>query len=502
MGLDLIEGFRQSLSGANLLACFFGVVVGTVVGVLPGLGVITTMALVLPLSFSLPPAAGIIMLAGIYYGAQYGGSTTSILVRTPGEASSVLTSVEGYELAKKGRAGAALAISALGSFVAGTIGVIGLSLFAPPLARLAVAFGPPEVFLVSAIALVLLCNLLGANGLQSFLIALIGVALTTVGLDSFSNAFRYTFGFSPLFGGFELVPVILGLYGLSELLAMIQNPQYAQRIAVVRMRDLFPTREELQRSIWPILRAGPIGFAVGLLPGPATVIAPLVSYFVERKVTKHPEEFGKGSIEGLASVEAANNSACSGSLVPLLGLGIPMTPSAVILMTGFMVHGIAPGPLMMSKTPHLFWTVVASMYIGNIILLFLNLPLVGLFAQAMMIPQSILVPLVSVLCFIGAYSINYSLFDVAVAVIFGVVGYLMRKKRLDPMPLVVGLALGQIIESSFRQTIILSGGSVGWFFRTPLRATLATLAIGLLAYSVFREWQGSRRARGAAAPEA
>ncbi|RJQ10077.1 MAG: tripartite tricarboxylate transporter permease [Bacillota bacterium] len=497
---NLVAGFAEALQWTNLIACAIGVLVGTLVGVLPGLGPVATMAILLPFTFTMSPTAGIIMMAGVYYGAMYGGSTTSILFRTPGEAASILTSIDGYELAKKGRAGAALAISTIGSFVAGTIGVVGLMLFAPALARVAVAFGPGELLLVAFAALLLLANILGGSASRNLLIALVGVALGTVGLDSFSGASRYTFGFSPLLGGFDLVAAIMGLYGISELISIARNPHGAKRVASVRLRDLYPSKDEMKRSTGPILRGGVIGFGVGLTPGPAAVLAPLVSYFVERRLSKTPERFGKGAIEGVASAESANNSACSGALVPLLALGIPMTPAAAVLMSGFMIHGVAPGPLLMEKHALLFWGVVASMYIGNALLLVLNLPLVGVFARAMMTPFPILVPGIFVLCMVGAYSINNSIFDVTVMVLFGLLGDWMRRRGLDPMPLVLGMVLGPIVEASLRQSLILGSGSIGWFFGSNLRAVLFVLSIFLVLYSVVKDIR--KPAKPAAGPAA
>lgn len=488
-----MAGFAEAFQWTNLAACAIGVVVGTLVGVLPGLGPVATMAILLPFTFNLSPVAGVIMMAGVYYGAMYGGSTTSILFRTPGEAASILTSIDGYELAKKGRAGAALAIAAIGSFVAGTIGVVGLMLFAPALARVAVAFGPGELLLVALTALLLLANILGGSTSRNLLIALVGVALGTVGLDSFSGTSRYTFGFAPLLGGLELVPAIMGLYGISELMAIARDPRSAERVATVRLRDLYPSRDELRRSAGPILRGSVIGFGVGLTPGPAAVLAPLVSYYVERRLSRTPERFGQGAIEGVASAESANNSACSGALVPLLALGIPMTPAAAVLMSGFMIHGVAPGPLLMEKHADLFWGVVASMYIGNAMLLVLNLPLVGLFARAMMVPLPLLVPTVYVLCMVGAYSINNSLFDVAVMVAFGILGDIMRRSGYDPMPLVLGMVLGPLVEASLRQSLILAAGSAGWFFQSGVRAVLLALSLVLVVYSVAKDMRNPAR---------
>jgi putative tricarboxylic transport membrane protein len=407
----LAYGFGIALTAENVLACFAGVLIGTVVGVLPGIGPIGAMALLIPTTFALSPATALIMLAGIYYGSMYGGSTTSILVRVPGEAASVVTAVEGYAMTRRGRAGAALAVSAVGSFVAGTLGIFGIVLLASWLAEQALRLGPPEYFALSAMGLLVLSRLSGGSVLVSFLMVGLGLAIGTVGMEPISGVNRFTFGWLVLGQGIELVPVIMGLYGVAEVLVLVEQGVWRAKVARVRLRELFPTVGEWRQSAAPIARGSVIGFAAGLVPGPAAVLSTFISYAVERRLSRTPERFGQGAIEGVAGPEAANNGATAGAMVPLLSLGIPFAPATAILLSALVIHGVQPGPLLMAQRPEIFWGVVASMYVGNILLLVLNLPLVGVFVSVLRLPQHLLSTLVLLLCLVGAWALNNSALD-------------------------------------------------------------------------------------------
>ena len=478
----LAYGFSVALMPTNLVACFLGVLVGTIVGILPGIGPVGAMALLLPSTFSLEPATAVIMLAGIYYGSMYGGSTTSILVNVPGEAGSVVTALDGYQMTRNGRAGAALAVAAMGSFVAGSLGVVGIVMAASWLADQALRFGPPEYFAMAAAGLLLLSRLSGGSVIHAFLMVAIGLALGTVGMEPISAVRRFTFGSTRLSQGIELVPVIMGLYGVAEVLLIAESGIRRSRIATVRLRELLPTRAEWKLSAWPIARGSVVGFLTGLIPGPATVLSTFIAYKLERKVSKHPERFGHGAIEGVAGPEAANNGATAGAMVPLLSLGIPFSPATAILLGALIITGIQPGPLLISQRPEVFWGVVASMYVGNLILLVLNLPLVGLFVSVLRIPQHVLATLVLLLCLVGAYSLNNSQLDLWVLVVFGIFGYGLRKLAIDPSPLVVALVLGPLMEKTLRQTLFMERGNVLAILGRPL--TLALLLLGVLAVAV------------------
>jgi putative tricarboxylic transport membrane protein len=426
------------------------------------------------------PATALIMLAGIYYGAMYGGSTTSILVNVPGEAGSVVTLLDGYQMTRKGRAGAALSVAAVGSFVAGTVGVVGIMLAASWLADAAVRFGPPEYFAITLGGILLLSRLSGGSVLHAFVMVAIGLALGTVGMDPVSALRRFTFGSVQLSQGVELVPVLMGLYGVAEVLLLAEEGIAKARVATVRLRELFPTREEWRRSYVPIARGSVIGFITGLVPGPAAVLSTFIAYTVEKKLSRTPERFGTGAIEGVAAPEAANNAATAGAMVPLLSLGIPFSPATAILLGALVIHGLQPGPLMISQRPEVFWGFVASMYIGNFLLLILNLPLVGLFVSVLRLPQHVLATLVLLLCLVGAFSLNNSFLDLWILVVFGVFGYALRKLRIDPSPLVVALVLGPMMEKTLRQSLFLSRGSILEMISRPLTAAILLVALAAL----------------------
>ena len=484
----LITGFGIAGTIQNLLYCLIGCIVGTLVGVLPGLGPIAGIALLIPATFGLNPTSAIIMLAGIYYGAMYGGSTTSILLNVPGETASVITCIDGYQMAQKGRAGPALAIVAIGSFVAGTIGIFGLVFLAPPLAEAALAFGPPEYFSLMVFAFIVLSNVTGTSLIKSLMMAIIGLIIGTIGLDPVTGDARFTFGVVPLLSGIEFVAVAIGLFGIGEVLVNINQPSEMldRGVLVPHLRELFPSLQDLKKSIGPILRGTGIGFGVGLVPGPAPVIATYASYMTERRISKHPEEFGKGAIEGVAGPESANNSACQSAFIPLFVLGIPFAPPTAILLGALLIHGVSPGPLMIGQHPELFWGVIASMYIGNFLLLLLNLPFVPLFANILRIPKRVLMPLVILFCITGMFTVNNSVFDIWMMLVFGAMGFLMRKWAFEGAPLLLALVLGPKLEVAFRQSLMISHGDFGVFTNRPISMVFLLATVIFLLIPVFR----------------
>ena len=483
---SLALGFSVALTPTNLLFCFIGSVLGSVVGVLPGLGCAATIALLLPLTFYFNETSAIIMLAGIYYGAMYGGSTTSILFRIPGESTSVVTCLDGYEMARKGRAGAALGISAFGSFFAGTLGVVGLTLFAPPLVEWALEFGPPEYFSLMVLGLTLVTFLGKGSALKTIMMAILGMLLGTVGLDPVNSVSRFTFGSKFLMSGFELVILAMGMFGISEVFKMIEKPVRQEQVvkAPEGILALFPNRQEWKASISPILRGTILGFLVGVLPGGGAIISTFASYGIEKRISKHPERFGYGAIEGVAGPESANNAASTGAFIPLLTLGIPSNGAVALLLGAIMIHGITPGPLLFKTRPDMFWGLITSMYIGNVMLLILNLPLVGLFAKIAFVPSSIMNPIIAFVCILGAYGVNNNPFDILFMVIFGICGFLAEKLDFEPAPLLLAFILGPMIEVSLRQSLILSRGSFDIFFSRPISGVTLSIAIILYASSL------------------
>lgn len=490
---SLMQGFIDASSFNNLFACFVGVLVGTIVGVLPGIGPVGAMALLLPFSFGMDPGASIIMLAGIYYGSMYGGSTTSILLNVPGEAASVVTCLDGYKMAKKGRAGAALAVAAIGSFIAGTFGIVFMMVFAPPLGAAAVAFGPPEYFAISVLGMLLLSNLTGTSFLKSFLMFVVGMMISTIGIDAITGYSRLSFGVLELTRGIELVPCIMGLFGMAEVFAVALEPYDVGELIKVKFKDLYPNKQELKRSVWPTIRGSIVGFPIGLIPGPAAILSSLVSYRLEKGMSKHPEEFGHGAIEGVAGPESANNGAASGAMVPLLALGIPFAPATAVLLGGFMIHGIAPGPTFIINHADLFWLVIASMYIGNVLLLILNLPLVGLFASLTKVPAKTLMPLVTAVMFIGTYSINNNFFDIYILLLFGLIGFILKCTDFSAASLIVGFVLGPVFEKGLRQGLIMVDGNFLAFFQRPISGTLLTGAVLIAVWIIFGKVKKSYR---------
>ncbi|MCG0277181.1 MAG: tripartite tricarboxylate transporter permease [Thermanaeromonas sp.] len=486
--MSVLSALEIALTPYNLLACFVGVLVGTLTGVLPGLGPAAAMALLLPLTVKLGPTAGLIMLAGIYYGAMYGGSTTSILVNVPGEPASVVTCLEGYKLAQKGRAGAALAVSALGSFVAGTIGIVLLQLFAPPLAKAALAFGPAEFFALTVVGVIVLSNLSGKGGIKAFLMIALGLLLSTVGLDPLGGVNRFTFN-QPLAGtGLSFIAIAAGLFGVGEILWLASQPEEKiEPVAKVRLRDLYPTKEEIKRALPSMFRGTLLGFLIGLIPGPSATIASFASYSLEKSTSKHKEEFGNGAIEGVAGPESANNAASVGAMIPLLSLGIPFSPAIAVLLSGMLLVGVTPGPLFLREHPDAFWGVIGSMYIGNIMLLILNLPLVGIWASITRIPYKYLMPVVLLFCIVGAYADNNNIFDVWVMLAAGVAGYLMRKYEYDPAPLLIGLVMGPIMERSLRQALIMGRGDLAIFVASPISLAMYAMALALVVFMLVKK---------------
>jgi putative tricarboxylic transport membrane protein len=474
----IINGFAVCLQPINLWYTFLGVLMGTIIGVLPGIGPSAGIALLIPITYGMNPTSALIMMAGIYYGAKYGGSTTAILIRTPGEAASVMTSIDGYEMAKKGRAGAALAVSAIGSFIAGTIGVIGLTLFAVPLTSIALKFGPAEYFTLMLFAMTAVSTLTGNSPAKGVLATVFGLVIATVGIDLQSGQARYTMGIPEFQDGVGFVVVVVGLFAMAEVFRGLEDMVKGTAPAAMKITGkLWLTREEWRRSIGPIWRGGIIGFVIGVLPGAGGTIASIMSYTTEKRLSKHPEEFGHGAIEGVAGPESANNSDTAGALVPLLTLGVPGGGATAVMLGAFIMYGVQPGPLLFQSRPDLVWGLIDSMYVGNVMLLILNLPLVGLFVRLLYIPQGILYPLIVAISAIGAYAINGSTVDLWLILGFGIIGYVFGKVDIPVAPLVLSLVLGGIMEQSFRQAMTISGGNVKVFYGSTITVVLLVMSV-------------------------
>ena len=476
---SVLIGFYHCLEPLILLYCFIGVFIGTLVGVLPGIGPAGALAILLPATYNAPPLASIVMLSGIYYGALYGGSTTSILVNIPGEPASIITCLDGYKMARQGRAGPALGISAFGSFIAGTMGVIGLMALAYPLAQLALGFGPFEYFSLMILGLILLSYLGQKSFIRSLIMAALGLLLSFVGTDVISGQERFTFGVDELYDGIPIVPMVMGLFGIAEILENIEM-RIQRDIFKTSVRELLPTVKDWTDSIWPIIRGTVVGFFLGILPGGGAILASFASYAIEKRVSKHPERFGTGAIEGVAGPESANNAASSAAFIPLLTLGIPSNVIMAMLFAGLLLHGIKPGPLLLKDHPDIFWGVITSMYFGNVILLALNLPLIGLWVQLLKIPFRYLFPTIILFCFVGVYSINSVVFDIGMMIAFGVAGYMMRKLNFEPPLVVLAFVLGPLIEENLRRGLIISHGSFTMFFVRPISGVCMAVALMLL----------------------
>jgi putative tricarboxylic transport membrane protein len=477
----VLMGFQVAFQPMNIFFCFLGALIGTLVGVLPGLGPVAAISLLLPVTFHVSSVSAIIMLSGIYYGAMYGGSTTSILVNIPGEAASVITCLDGYQMARKGRAGPALGISAFGSFIAGTLSILGLMFVGPFLAAGALRFGPPEYFATMILGLTILVFLASGQMWKALVAAAFGLFLSTVGIDNVSGNTRFSLNIEELVDGIGLVPVCMGLFGITEVLVNVESAM-ERSIFTAKIKNLMPTLNDWKASWGPIGRGSIIGFFLGILPGGSAVIATFVSYAVEKKVSKHPEKFGTGAIEGVAGPEAANNAASGGSFIPLMSLGIPSNAVMAILLGALLIHGVQPGPLLIKEHADLFWGLVASMYLGNVMLLALNLPLIGLWVKILKIPYYILFPLILLFCLIGSYSINNSITDVIFMNIFGLIGYFFRKFGYEAAPLILALVLGPMMEDSLRQSLLMSAGSPFIFLNRPISLVILIIAFILLVF--------------------
>ncbi len=483
--MDLIHnlghGFAIALTWHNILFCGLGVLFGQLVGVLPGIGAPTAIALLLPLTFTMNPTTAIIMLAGIYYGVAYGGTITSVLINVPGESSTVMTTLDGYQMALQGRAGAALSIAALGSFIAGTLSVVVLMSFAPVLARFALRFGPAEYFGLTAMAFGLLTVMGGGDAVKVIASTLLGLFFSTMGVDVVTGVPRFSFGVPELLSGIDPIVIITGMFGIAEVFNSLEEGIRTDVLrARFRLRDIFLTWQDWIESRWAVLRGSVIGFVVGILPAGGITTASFLAYLMEKRVSKHPERFGKGAIEGVAAPESANNSASISGFAPLLALGLPGSPTTAILLAGFMMWGIRPGPMLFDKNPDLVWGLISSMYIGNFMLVLMNLFLIPAFVAVLRVPYTILMGLIVVFSTVGAYSANNNIFDVWMMLGLGLLGYLMKKLDYPIVPLILALVLGKLAENSLRQALTLSGGSVSIFFTRPISLLFITLAI--LAY--------------------
>jgi putative tricarboxylic transport membrane protein len=487
-----MHGFSVALAPSALMMCVVGVVLGTVIGVLPGLGPSATIAMLLPLTFKLEPTGAMIMLAGIYYGAKYGGSTTSILLNVPGESSSVVTCIDGYQMARKGRAGPALGMAAIASFIAGTFGVVALMLVAPPLAKLSLAFSAPEYFALMVLGLAMVVLLAGESLTKALLAMFVGLWIASMGTDLFSATSRFTFGQVELLGGIDFIIVAIGVFALGEVIGNMEDDKPADVLPVPKgWRNLLPTWEDMKRCRFAFLNGSLVGFFIGILPGAGSTIASFMSYGIEKAFSKHPEEFGKGAIEGVAAPEGANNAETGGALVPLMTLGIPGSNTTAILLAALILWGFKPGPLFIQDSPQLFWGLVASMYVGNVLLLVLNLPLVAVFAQLLRIPGYMMYSLVMGVSIVGVYSVSSSMFQLGLLAGFGLLGYLMRKLDYPSAPLVLGLVLGDSMERALRQSLMMSGGEISILFR-PIPSVLLALAAVLLVVPLVKKFNAVR----------
>jgi putative tricarboxylic transport membrane protein len=471
-----LDGFALVVEPKNLLYCLIGVLIGMVIGVLPGLGPAATIAILLPITYSINPVSAIIMLAGIYYGAQYGGTITSVLLRLPGEASSVVTVFDGFALAKQGRAGTALGIAAIGSFVGATISIIGLTLLAPVVADIALDFGPPEYAALALLGVLLVATIGNGNMLKSLIAAAIGLLLATVGRDNFSGASRFTFESLQLADGIDFVVVAMGLFGVGEILYNLEQ-RHGKPHVPAKVANVWPSRKDLRQSSGAIGRGSVIGFLLGVLPGGGAVLASLVAYAAEKRRSKTPERFGRGAVEGVAAPETANNAAATSSFIPLLTIGIPANASMAMLFGALLILGIAPGPQLVNEHPDLFWGVINSMYIGNLLLLILSIPLVGLFVRILRVRPAILAPITALITILGVYTINNSVFDIFLMIGFGVIGYLMKKAGFDPGPMVLAFVLGSLIEASTRRSLLIFGGDPTGFITRPLSGTILAVFV-------------------------
>jgi putative tricarboxylic transport membrane protein len=474
----ILNGFSVCLQPINLWYTFLGCFLGTIIGVLPGIGPSAGIALLIPVTYGMDPTSALIMMSGIFYGARYGGSTTAILINTPGEASSVMTAIDGYQMAKNGRGGAALAVSAVASFIAGTLGVIGLTLFAVPLTSMALKFGPAEYFTLMFFAMTAVSSLAGKSPAKAMISTVLGLMIATIGIDLQSGQPRYTMGVPELQDGIGFILAVVGLFAISEVFTTMEDMTKGVRAEIIKVRGkLWFTREEWNRSLMPMFRGGVVGFVVGVLPGAGGTIASIMAYVWEKRMSRHPEQFGKGAIEGVAGPEAANNADTAGAMVPLLTLGIPGGGATAVMLGAFIMYGIQPGPLLFQNRPDLVWGLIDSMYVGNLMLLILNLPLIGIFVRLLYIPSGILMPLIMAISSIGIYAINGNPVELYFGLMFGVVGYVFRKVDIPLAPMVLALVLGGIMEQSFRQAMTISGGNPRVFVGSTICIVLVALSL-------------------------
>ena len=476
---NLYMGFGVAFIPVNLLFCFVGVFLGTLVGVLPGIGPGASIALLLPITYALRPETAVIMLAGIYYGAQYGGSTTSILVNIPGEASSVITCLDGYQMARQGRAGPALGISAFGSFIGGTGSIVGLMLLGPMLARFALRFGAPEYFSLTCLSIIVLSFLSKGSLIKCFISALAGLFVGLIGTDPIFGVLRFTYGSLTLSDGVGIVPVVMGLFGVAEVFANLEQKE-VRDIFKTKLKNLFPNLKDWKDSIGAIIRGSFVGFFLGMLPGAGPVMSSFTAYALEKRVSRHPEEFGKGAIAGVAAPETANNAASTSAMIPLFSLGLPCNVIMALLLGALMIHGITPSPFLVTEHPQVFWGVISSMYVGNILLLVLNLPLIPLWVRLLKVPYGILFPMILLFCLIGVYTLNTNSYEILIMLIFGAVGYVMRKTGFEGAPFCFAMIIGPLMETNLRQALLQSRGNLAIFFTRPISAVVMGIACLLL----------------------
>jgi putative tricarboxylic transport membrane protein len=488
----VVEGFSVVLEPTNLLFCLIGVVIGMLIGVLPGLGPAATIAILLPITFGLEPVTAIIMLAGIFYGAQYGGTITSVLLRLPGEASSVVTVFDGHALARQGRAGTALGIAAIGSFIGGTVSIIALSLVAPVVAGFALDFGPPEYTALALLGILLVATVSSGDRLKALVAACVGLLLATVGRDTFTGAARFTFDNLSLADGIDFVPIAMGLFGLGEILYNLEERHRTVQ-APKHVADVWPSRADLRASSGAIGRGSVIGFVLGVLPGGGATIASLAAYGLEKRRAKQPERFGKGAIEGVAGPETANNAAATSSFIPLLTLGIPANATMAVIFGALLIQGVSPGPQLVSEHPELFWGVINSMYIGNILLLVMSIPLVGLFVRILRVRATVLAPITVLITLIGVYTVGNDVFDILLVIVFGALGYVMKKLGFEPGPLVLAFVLGSLLEESLRRSLIIFEGDATGFVTRPISGTLLAAFVVVALFPLVRAVWARRR---------
>jgi putative tricarboxylic transport membrane protein len=488
----VLDGFAVVLEPTNLLYCLLGVVIGMLVGVLPGLGPAATIAILLPVTIGIEPVTAIIMLSGIFYGAQYGGTITSVLLKLPGEASSVVTVFDGHALARQGKAGTALGIAAIGSFIGGTVSIIALTFLAPLVAGFALDFGPPEYAALALLGILLVATVSSGSRLKAVTAAAIGLLLATIGRDAFTGGERFTFGNLSLADGLDFVPIAMGLFGLGEILYSLEE-RHTTVSAPATVANVWPSKKDLKQSSGAIGRGSVLGFLLGLLPGGGATLASLAAYALEKKRAKHPERFGQGAVEGVAGPETANNAAATSSFIPLLTLGIPANATMAVIFGALLIQGVSPGPQLVTQEPDLFWGVVNSMYIGNILLLIMSIPLVGLFVKILRVRPAILAPITVLITLVGVYTVNNDVFDIVLVIAFGVIGYLMKKLGFDPGPMVLAFVLGSLLEDSLRRSLLIFDGNPSGFFTRPISGTLLALFLLVAFVPMIRAALSRRR---------